>query len=345
MSEKIRLGIVGYGNIAKKHLEALQNNDLGIECVAICDINPNALIQATTTHQVEGYQTLSEMLAQKEIDVVTLCTPSGLHAKQAIAVAAAKKHVITEKPMAIHYADGKAMRKVCDDNGVKLFVVKQNRFHPTIALLKQSIIEKRFGRVFMVNCNVFWTRPTSYYTDVAWRGTWEMDGGALMNQGSHYIDLLYYLFGPVASVHAMTATLDRPIETEDSAMIQLRWRSGTLGSLNLTVLTYPKNLEASLTVIGETGTVKIGGTAVNEIQHWQFAETKPCDHDIEAINQKTKEGVGSGYVDYYSNVVATLRNEARAMVDGCEGLKSLELLTATYLSARDGKLISLPLDL
>jgi UDP-N-acetyl-2-amino-2-deoxyglucuronate dehydrogenase len=198
--------------------------------------------------------------------------------------------------------------------------------------------------VYSVAVNVFWTRPQDYYDSASWRGTWEFDGGAFMNQASHYIDLLSWLVGPVESVMAFTGTLARNIQVEDTGVAALRWRSGAMGTLNVTMLTYPKNLEGSITILGETGTARIGGVAVNEIQHWEFADRRPIDQQIGDASYSTTSVYGFGHPLYYDNVVKTLRGEAGAETDGREGLTSLELLIALYLSARDGKRVALPLE-
>jgi len=223
-------------------------------------------------------------------------------------------------------------------------VVKQNRRNATLQLLKNAINEKRFGKIYLVNINVFWTRPQEYYDQDAWRGTWEFDGGALMNQASHYIDLLDWLIGPVASVQAMTETLARDIEVEDTAVMNVKWRSGAVGSMNVTMLTYPKNLEGSITIIGEKGTAKIGGVAVNEVLHWEFEEATEADKTIGDASYETTSVYGFGHPLYYENVIQVMRGEVKPETDGREGLHSLELLIAAYLSSRDGKQVSLPLE-
>lgn len=342
---KIRVGVVGCGRIANNHLKAIAGHGDELELAGICDTNAAALEQAAKEFDVPTYQSLEPMLSKSDVDAVTICTPSGLHARQAIEIAAAGKHVITEKPMATRWQDGLDMVRACDEANVQLFVVKQNRRNATLQLLKKAIEEKRFGRIYMVNINVFWTRPQDYYSQSPWRGTWEFDGGALMNQASHYIDLLHWLIGPVESIQATTATLAREIETEDSAVMNVRWRSGALGSVSVSMLTYPKNYEGSITILGEKGTVKIGGVAVNEIEHWEFSESKPEDEHVSNANYETTSVYGFGHPLYYKNVIETLRGNARAETDGREGLKSLELLIATYLSAREGNRISLPLEL
>ena len=235
------------------------------------------------------------------------------------------------------------MVNACDEAGVRLFVVKQNRRNATLQLLKKAIEQKRFGKIYMVNLNVFWTRPQSYYDQGAWRGTWEYDGGAFMNQASHYVDLIEWLIGPLESLQAYTATLERDIEAEDTGVISLRWRSGALGSMNVTMLTYPKNLEGSITILGEKGTVRIGGMAVNEVQHWEFADTDPDDAKVKEASYETTSVYGIGHPLYYDNVIKVMRGESEPETDGREGLKSLEVIIATYLSARDGKRVGLPL--
>jgi UDP-N-acetyl-2-amino-2-deoxyglucuronate dehydrogenase len=341
---KIRFALVGCGRISKNHLDALESHNYRAELVAVCDSDLAALDATQKRTGVLGYASLSTLLQETDADVVVLATPSGLHASQAIEIAEAGRHVITEKPMATRWEDGKRMVQTCDKAGVRLFVVKQNRRNSTLQLLKHAVEQKRFGRVYMVNINVFWTRPQTYYDSAAWRGTWEFDGGAFMNQASHYVDLLDWLIGPVESVQAYASTLARSIEVEDSGVMSIKWRSGTLGSMNVTMLTYPKNLESSITIIGEKGTVRIGGVAVNKIQHWEFAEPHEDDEKVKAASYETASIYGFGHPMYYDNVVNVLRGEAVPETDGREGLKSLEIIIAAYLSARDGKRISLPLD-
>jgi UDP-N-acetyl-2-amino-2-deoxyglucuronate dehydrogenase len=265
---KIRVALVGCGRIAGKHFEAIKSHAASVELVAVCDSDPVALAAASKSTGAKPFAALADMLAGSDADLVILCTPSGLHPAQTIRIAAAGRHVMTEKPMATRWADGKRMVEACDAAGVRLFVVKQNRRNATLQLLKRAVEQKRFGRIFMVNLNVFWSRPQEYYDSAKWRGTWEFDGGALMNQASHYVDLIDWLVGPVESLQAYTATQARDIQVEDSAVVSIRWRSGALGSMNVTMLAYPQNFEGSITILGEKGTVRIGGVAVNEILNW-----------------------------------------------------------------------------
>lgn len=341
---KIRFALVGCGRISANHFAAILQHKERAEVVAVCDIDIKRLADAANKLGVKAYDTLDKMLDAGGFDAVIITTPSGIHPMQAIKCAEAGFHVITEKPMATKFAAGIEMVKSCDKANVRLFVVKQNRLNPPIQLLKKAIESGRFGRIYSVACNVFWTRPQEYYDAAAWRGTWEFDGGAFMNQASHYVDLLDWLIGPVESVQSYTATLARNIDVEDSGVVALKWRNGALGSMNVSMLTYPKNLEGSITIIGEKGTAKIGGLAVNEILVWDFADKKPEDIDALKSNYQPTSVYGVGHPIYYNNVINTLMGLEEAHTDGREGLKSLELLIAIYISSRDGRKVSLPLE-
>jgi UDP-N-acetyl-2-amino-2-deoxyglucuronate dehydrogenase len=340
---RIRFALVGCGRIAANHFEAIKSHAERCELVGVCDIDPSAVAAAAKRTGAAPYAEMSAMLAGSNADCVILATPSGLHPAQAAEAAAAGFDVMTEKPMATRWNDGLAMVRACDEAGARLFVVKQNRRNRTLQLLKEAVARGRFGRIYMVGVNVFWTRPQSYYDSSAWRGTWEFDGGAFMNQASHYVDLLDWIAGPVESVMAYTGTLARNIEVEDTGVAALKWRNGAMGTISVTMLTYPKNLEGSITVLGEKGSVRIGGVAVNEITHWEFDAADPMDSQIADASYLTPSVYGFGHPLYYANVIDTLRGEAEPETDGREGLKSLELLIALYLSARDGKRINLPL--
>jgi len=343
-NRKVRFALVGCGRIAQNHFAAIRKHADRCELVDVCDMDPGAREAAAEQTGAKGHQRLENLLETTNADAVIIAGPSGLHPRQAIDVARSGRHVITEKPMATRWQDGLAMVKACDDAGVYLFVVKQNRRNPTLQLLRRTIDAGRFGRIYMVNVNVFWTRPQSYYDSAAWRGTWEFDGGAFMNQASHYVDLLDWLIGPVESVMAYTGTLARRIEVEDTGVAALKWRNGAMGSINVTMLTFRKNYEGSITILGEKGSARVGGVAVNEISHWDFDSEHPMDAEIKAASYETTSVYGFGHPLYYDNVIKTLRGEASPETDGREGLRSLELLIAMYRSARDGRRINLPLE-
>lgn len=344
IDRKIKNAIVGCGRISKNHFAAIEKHSADMELVAVCDNDPATLEAHQRQYGVKGYASLTDLLTESDCDLVTICTPSGLHPQMVIAAARAGRHVMTEKPMATRWQDGLAMIQACDAAGKRLFVVKQNRRNATLQMLKRAVDERRFGKIYMVHINVFWTRPQAYYDSARWRGTWEMDGGAFMNQASHYVDLLEWLIGPIADVQAMTGTLARDIEVEDTGVLNVRWRNGALGSMSVTMLTYPKNLEGSITIIGEKGTARVGGVAVNDIQIWDFDQAREYDLHVNEASYATTSVYGFGHPLYYKNVIDVLRGRAEPETDGREGLKSLEVLIAAYRSARDHRTISLPLE-
>ncbi len=336
------LALVGCGRIAQNHFEAIAAVD-GLSLSAVCDVVAERAREAGEKWGVPWFTSYDEMLKTATCDVVVVATPSGLHPAHGIKAAQAGKHVVCEKPMAITLSSADALVKACDDAGVQLFVVKQNRLNPAIQLLRRAVDRGRFGRIYMVNSTVRWARPQEYYDQAPWRGTWEFDGGAFMNQASHYVDLVQWLIGPVESVLARTATMARRIEAEDSGAAILKFRNGAIGVLEVTMLTFPRNLEGSITIIGETGTVKIGGTAVNKVEHWQFASYDDDDKRIEQATTNPPSVYGFGHQGYYRNVLAVLRGEAVADTDGRSGRKSLELILGIYESAKTGHEVPLPL--
>jgi UDP-N-acetyl-2-amino-2-deoxyglucuronate dehydrogenase len=339
---ELRVALVGCGRIARNHFDAIAKID-GLSLSAVCDEVPSRAEEAGREHNVSWFTDYATMLKEAECDVVVIATPSGLHPEHGIMAARAGKHVISEKPMAIKLAAADALVKACDDAHVQLFVVKQNRLNPSIQLLRKAIDKGRFGKIYVANTTVRWTRPQEYYDQAPWRGTWEFDGGAFMNQASHYVDLMQWLVGPVESVMAKTATLARKIEAEDTGVAVVKFRNGALGCIEVTMLTFPKNLEGSITILGEKGTVKIGGTAVNKVEQWQFADYDDDDKLIESASTTPPNVYGFGHEGYYRNVLAVLRGEGKADTDGRGGRKSLELILGIYESARSGTEVSFPL--
>jgi UDP-N-acetyl-2-amino-2-deoxyglucuronate dehydrogenase len=340
--QTFRIGIVGCGRISQFHVDAIARVE-GLTLAAVCDIDEARARLTGEKAGVPWFASIEAMLKGAELDMVAVCTPSGLHPEHGIAAAKAGKHVVSEKPMALTLDGADSLIAACEKAGTKLFVVKQNRLNPPIQLLKRAVERGRFGRIFMSNVTVRWQRPDEYYQAEKWRGTWKLDGGAIMNQASHYVDLLQWLVGPVESVMAKTATQARHIEAEDSGAAVLKFASGAIGVVEVNVLTYPRNLEGSITLIGETGTVKIGGTSVNKVEHWSFAEYDDDDKYVEtgAINTNPPTVYGFGHEGYYRNVVAVLRGKAAADTDGREGRKSLALILGIYESARTGKNVTI----
>ena len=338
----LRIALTGCGRISHTHFDAIAKVD-GIAIVAVCDVVEARAREAGEALGVPWFTDYAKMLREAPCDAVTVATPSGLHPTHGIAAARAGKHVICEKPMATSLKGADDLVRACDDQNVQLFVIKQNRLNPPVQLLKRAVDKGRFGRIYVANTTVWWTRPQEYYDQAPWRGTWEFDGGAFMNQASHYVDLMQWLVGPVGSVMAQTATLARRIEAEDTGIAVLKFRSGALGAIQVTMLTHPRNLEGSITILGEKGTAKIGGTAVNKVEHWSFSDYDDDDKLVDQANTAPPNVYGFGHEGYYRNVLAALRGESRPDTDGRGGRKSLELILAIYESAKTGREVALPL--
>jgi UDP-N-acetyl-2-amino-2-deoxyglucuronate dehydrogenase len=342
---KVKFAILGCGRIAFKHLEAIEANADESEIVAVCDTIESKAKEYGEKLGVPFYTSLTEMLKQDNIEIVSLCTPSGLHPEHGIEVAKSGRHVLTEKPMGTSYQKARNLIDTCDANDVQLHVVHQNRLNTTIDTLKSAIDKNRFGRIYSIQVNVFWTRPQEYYDAAKWRGTWEFDGGCFMNQASHYIDLIDYLVGDVDSVMCYTSTMERKIEAEDTGVACFKFRNGALGTLNVTMLTYPKNLEGSITILGEKGTVRIGGVAVNKVDEWTFDSYDDDDKLVQEASYDTASVYGFGHTGYYKNVIQAIQTGERPPVCGRQGLKSLELILALYKSAKENKRVPLPLEM
>ncbi len=342
--ERIRFALIGCGRISRNHFESMKQLD-NATIVSCADNVEERAREASEKYGVNSYYTnYLEMLDKEKPDAVIICTPSGIHPEIGIEAANRGIHVITEKPMAIRLSEADDLVKACDQNRVMLFVVKQNRLNTTMQLLKRAIDKERFGRIYLAQSNVFWQRPQEYYDLASWRGTWEFDGGAFMNQASHYVDALHWLIGEVDHVLAETATMARKIETEDTGCAILKFRNGVIGNINVTMLTYPKNFEGSITILGEKGSVKIGGMAVNKIEKWEFESYDDDDRIVTETNYQPPNVYGFGHIPYYKNVIDTLLGNTKPHTDGRDGRKSLEIIHAIYMSAKTGNKVALPLN-
>jgi predicted dehydrogenase len=265
-----------------------------------------------------------------------------MHPEHVIACAKAGKHVVVEKPMALRLQDADDMIRACDEAGVKLFIVKQNRFNVPVLKARKALEAGRFGKLVLGTVRVRWCRDQAYYDQDKWRGTWAYDGGVLTNQASHHIDMLEWFFGDVVSVHARAITALVKIETEDTAVATLKFRNGALGLIEATTATRPVDLEGSFSILGEKGTVEIAGFAVNQIRHWHFVDELPSDKDvIEKFSVNPPNVYGFGHQAYYQHVIDCLVHQRAALVDGLEGRKSLELISAFYESIETGQEVTL----
>jgi predicted dehydrogenase len=339
----IRFGLLGCGRIARRHSDLLGGNHIeGASLVAVCDpIRARADVVAGK-FSVPAIYDIDDFLAREDIDAVSVLTPSGLHPQHVIACARAGKHVVVEKPMALRLQDADDMIRACDEAGVKLFIVKQNRFNVPVVKARQALDAGRFGKLILGTVRVRWCRDQAYYDQDAWRGTWAYDGGVLSNQASHHVDMLEWFFGDVVSVHARATTALAKIETEDTAVATLKFKNGALGIIEATTAARPTDLEGSLSILGERGMVEIAGFAVNQIRHWRFVDETPADKEvIEKFSVNPPNVYGFGHQAYYQHVVDCLTSQRAALVDGLEGRKSLELITALYESIETGEEVHL----
>jgi UDP-N-acetyl-2-amino-2-deoxyglucuronate dehydrogenase len=340
--KKFKFALIGCGRISGKHCEALAELP-DAELAAVCDIKPELAKATGEKWKVPFFSGYEEMLSAVDVDAVNILTPSGLHAEHAIGVAKKfKKHIVCEKPMALTIPDADAMIDACSQTGVKLFVVKQNRFNLPVMKLREALEQGRFGKLVLGTVRVRWARDQRYYDQASWRGTWALDGGVFTNQASHHLDLLEWMMGEVAEVSAVTATQLVKIEAEDTGLAILKFKNGALGVIEATTAARPKNIEGSLSVLGDSGTVEIGGFAVNELKLWQFREPRPDDAEVMTSFRENPPNVyGFGHSRYLQHVVDCLQGKAEPLVDGREGRKSLELITALYEAAETGRRVKI----
>jgi len=342
MKKQIRFALIGCGRISYRHAELLYNQIPGAELAAVCDIVQEKANKYSQKYKIPFYTDYKKMLEKENIDVVNILTESGNHAKHTLDVFEYDKHVIVEKPMALKISDADAMIQRAEDKKLKLFVVKQNRYNYPVRKLREAIEEGRFGKLVLGTVRVRWCRKQNYYNEDSWRGTWAMDGGVFTNQASHHIDLLEWMMGDIESVSAKSATRLVDIETEDTGIAILRFTNGALGIIEATTATRPKDLEGSISILGEKGTVEISGFAVNEMKIWNFSDERTEDTAVLSEYKQNPPNVyGFGHSEYLKAVVNSLQNNTPAPIDGYEGRKSLLLINALYESIETGKDIKL----
>jgi UDP-N-acetyl-2-amino-2-deoxyglucuronate dehydrogenase len=339
MNKKIRFALVGCGRIAKRHSELLGLNQIkSAELVSVCDSSIAKANKISKEFNVSVYKDMDEMMESESIDVVVVLTPSGLHAEHVINLSKYGKHIMVEKPMALTIEDTENMIYACDANNIKLFVIKQNRFNVPVVKLREALGAGRFGKLTLGTVRVRWARHQAYYDQDPWRGTWAMDGGVLTNQASHHVDMLEWMMGDVESVFAKMTTALADVETEDTAIVTLKFKNGALGIIEATTATRPANLEGSISILGEHGTVVVGGVAVNEMQTWVFEDEQEGDSSVlEKFSVNPPNVYGFGHQAYYEHVVDCILNGSANLVDGLQGRKSIELISAIYESAETGK--------
>lgn len=334
----MNFAIVGCGFIAKKHATAIEKTD-GANLVAICDRIPETMEFYESEYNAKAYTDLEEMLQKEEIDVVCICTPSGLHAPLAVQVANAKKHIVLEKPIAMTLEDTDKIISACKENDVKLSVVHPNRFRPVVQELRKILDQNLLGKISHANATVNWNRGQEYYDQAPWRGTKEHDGGVLMNQAIHNLDLLLWFMGQPEQIFSMEATRLRNIEAEDVSTGLIKFKSGALGVVETSTTVYPKNFEESITIFGEKGTVKIGGA--NALYFEQLEIEGMSESDVQKIKQDIKSDPWGtpGHQWIIADMVESIKLNRTPAVTGEDGRKALELVTAFYESANKNQLI------
>lgn len=345
MRDTINFAVIGCGRIAPRHISAIHSISEA-RLVAVCDVSEERARKTAQENKCDYYTDYADILQRQDVDVINICTPSGNHYEITLAAARAKKHVVTEKPMAMNLAQAREMVRVCREEGVKLFVIKQNRYNPPIQKLREALEQGKFGKLFLGNTTVRWQRPQSYYDQDPWRGTKARDGGVLMNQASHHIDMLQWMLGEPESIVGFCGTMTHKIEAEDTGIAIIKFKNGAFGVIEATTSVFPENLEGSISIFGEKGSVKIGGTAMNKIELWKFQDLTPEEaKKIKECPTNPPNVYGYGHLEYLKDVVKSIKENLPPVISGEEGLKSLELIEAIYKSIElGGKEVKLPLE-
>jgi UDP-N-acetyl-2-amino-2-deoxyglucuronate dehydrogenase len=341
--DKLRFALVGCGNIAKKYIHVFQNYLEDAKIVALCDIQKEKADQYGKDLGVDAYTDIEEMMTRKgdDIDVLCLLTPSGIHVHNVRELVRYGKPLVIEKPMALKLAEADEILHDSAIHGIKIFVVHQNRFNLPVVKAMEAMNQGRFGKLVMGTVRLRWKRDQAYYDAADWRGTWAYDGGVFTNQASHHIDMLTWFMGEVESVKAVATTRLVNIECEDTGAAILRFTNGSLGIIEATTATRPKDLEGSLSILGEKGSVVIGGFFMNELTTWEFEDREPIDDEIMERYGKNEEGWGHNLGEYLKDVISSIREDRAGLVHGLEGRKSLEMISAIYESIETGREIPL----
>lgn len=341
----LRFALVGCGRISKKHADLLSGPEIADgRLVGVCDTDIARAEEKGTKYGVPFYDDMHKMMSQigHEIDVICILTPSGYHAQNVIELAPYGKHLVVEKPMALTIADADKMIEACDASGVKLFIVKQNRYNLPVQQLREALDGGRLGRLIIGTVRVRWCRTQAYYDQDAWRGTWALDGGVFANQASHHVDLLMWCLGEPVKVYAVSRTALVDIEAEDTGVAVIQFVSGAVGIIEATTATRPKDLEGSLSILGEKGSVEIGGFAVNEMKIWNLLDEQGnVSIDMAKASEAPPNVYGFGHKAYLNHVCDVILRGKQSLVDGLEGRRSLELISAIYESIETGREVSM----
>lgn len=345
----MKYALIGCGRISPNHIAAAQNNNL--EIIAICDIDPNCMkdkaLKFKLDDSVKQYTDFEEMLDKEKPEIVSICTESGKHADIAIKCIERGVHCIIEKPIALSIKDADAIIAASIKKNVKVCACHQNRFNKSIQKIREAIDMNRFGKLFYGTAHIRWCRDHEYYDRASWRGTWEQDGGALMNQCIHNIDLLRWMMGgEIIEVVGMTDRLNHDyIEAEDLGIALIKFKNGSYGIVEGTTDIYPKNLEETLYIFGEKGTVKAGGQSVNVIEEWRFSDLLDDPEEVKTKFHENPPNVyGFGHTPLFADMVNAIKNDRQPYVTAMDGKRALEIVLAIYKSAATGQSVKLPLE-
>ena len=348
----MKYALIGCGRIATNHIKAVVNNGKDLELVAICDLLPDAMEALLAKHSLEKdpsiarYTGYRQMIAEHpDLELIAIATDSGVHAEIALYCIDHGINVIVEKPMAMSMADAEEIIRRSEEKGVKVSVCHQNRFNIAVQEMRRALESGRFGRISHGSINVRWNRGKEYYDQAAWRGKWASDGGCLFNQCIHGIDLLRWMMGDeVEEVYGVTKQQFHDfIEAEDVGMAVVRFKNGAIGTIEGTVNVYPKNLEETLYLFGEKGTVKIGGTSTNNIDVWNFADEGEEDQKNKGLQEATGNVYGNGHTSLYADVIDAIKTDRKPYIDAVAGRNAVEMILAIYQSSKTGKPVRLPL--
>lgn len=336
--DKIKFGLIGCGRVSENHLGALTSGNIPTELVAVTDLDSAKAQAKGEKYHIPWYTDYHKMIAEHpEIQIINVAVPTGYHAQVVVDLARYGKHIVVEKPMALRVEDCQQMIDACNASHARLFVVKQNRFNPAVQAARKALEEGRFGKMTMGTVRVRWRRYQKYYEQDNWHGTWELDGGVMSQQASHHLDLLQWFMGPIKRMNCITATRLLNIPVEDTALASFEFKSGALGAFEATVATRPEDLEGSLSLLGEKGSVIIGGHAVNRILYWKFEDERPEDAEIQTkFSQEVPNVYGRGHTPYLADVINAVTTGKKALMEATEGKKDIEILTALYESAANG---------
>ena len=334
----MKFAIVGCGRIFKKHSDVFKSKKIqGINLISVCDININKAKLASSQMKVPFYIDMDKMMKYENPDVVVILTESGNHYKHIKRLSKYKKNIIVEKPLALKTTHAKKIIQIAKKNNIKIFVVKQNRFNLPIVKLREAFEKKRFGKIFMGTVRVRWCREQRYYNQDKWRGTKKYDGGVYANQASHHIDMLLWFLGKVKSVYAKGIKAIADIECEDTVIVVLKFKSGAIGSIEATTATRPKDLEGSISLLGNKGSVVVGGFAMNKINDWYFNKGKKIDQTIQNFSSNPKTVYGFGHFEFYKNIVNHLQYNKKITITLEEGLDTVKVIEAISDSINQNK--------